>query len=239
MKVAFQAKDELFHFKLYQWLVDNQSSSILIEAETAFVLSFLQEKFASRDDACRDLLWRYLAKRGQGIAAARILEELATSTEFTLNLAERIERLSLALANAQSESRANVKSAEFIQDLEERLEVAKVQHELLENVLAQYGNVAEVSELNGTLFDISRLFNQYARPLKLWEGALLILNCSSYHDSLLLHQFWTNIIDQALDDKKRFDVLAQKIARLAKRLYPSPFAFPLSTLSAHSFYCSF
>lgn len=120
--------------------------------------------------------------------------------------------------------------SEYIQDLEERLEVSKLQHDLLENVLAQYGEVAEVAELNCTLYDISQLFNRFARPLKLWECALRILHCATYQDPLLVHQFWTNIIDKTLSGG-RFDLLSQKVAELARKLYPSPYAFPLSTNS--------
>lgn len=118
-----------------------------------------------------------------------------------------------------------------MQELEERLEVAKLQHQLLEAVLAQFGEVSEVADLNSTLYDVTRLFNQFARPLKLWECALLILHCASYQDPLLVHQFWTNVIEKALGgDGLRFDLLSQKVIDLAKRLYPSPCAFPLSIL---------
>lgn len=119
---------------------------------------------------------------------------------------------------------------EYVQDLEERLEVAKLQHQLRETILSQFGEVSEVADLNCTLYDVTLLFNQFARPLKLWECALLILHCASYQDPLLVHQFWTNIIEKALDGNTlRFDLLSQKITDLAKRLYPSPYAFPLST----------
>ncbi len=144
-----------------------------------------------------------------------------------LSLAERIERLSLALGNARSGLTATLDASDYIQDLEERLDVAKVQNEVLEEVIAMYGQVAEVPELNCTLYDVSQLFNRFARPLKLWEASLSILHCSSYQDPLLVHQMWTNIIDQSIG-RKNFDLLSQKIAEITKKLYPSPFAFPLN-----------
>lgn len=149
---------------------------------------------------------------------------------------ERIERLSLALGNAKSEVRWNsVETLEYVQDLEERLEVAKLQHQLLETILAQFGEVSEVNDLNCALYDVTQLFNHFARPLKLWECSLLILHCASYQDPLLVHQFWTSIIEKALDGSNlRFDLLSQKVIDLAKRLYPSPYAFPLSTTGISS-----
>lgn len=146
-----------------------------------------------------------------------------------MNLAERIERLSLALGNSRSEPSMTLEAADYVQDLEERLDVAKLQNEILEHVMTLEGDTADVTELNCTLFDVSELFNRFARPLGLWESALRIIHCSSYQDPLLVHQFWTKILEKAAAGK-RFDVLAQKLAELTKKLYPSPFAFPLSKL---------
>ncbi|PJF18270.1 Nuclear pore complex, Nup155 component [Paramicrosporidium saccamoebae] len=193
--------------------------------ETPYLLAYLESRFLDHSEACRDLLWKYLARHGRFIDAAKILDQLASSPEFKLNLPERIERLSLALGNARSEAGMTLEAAEYIQDLEERLDVAKLQNEVLEHVLSHFGQVAEVTELNCVLFDISQLFNRFTRPLKLYECSLRIIHSSSYQDPLLVHQFWSSILAQT---GKHFDSLSQKIAELAKKLYPSPFAFPLS-----------
>lgn len=147
-----------------------------------------------------------------------------------LILSERMERLSLALGNARSTTQHTLDVANYIQDLEERLDVAKVQMEILEQVLSQYGEVAEVEELNARLYDISTLFNQFTQPMKLWECSLRIVHCAAYQDHLLIHSLWKSILDKAVSGK-RFDILAQKVAELARRLYPSPYAFPLSNQS--------
>lgn len=144
----------------------------------------------------------------------------------SLNLAERIERLSLALGNARTQSGSSLEASEYVQELEERLDVAKLQNEILETVFAKYGDVAELSELNCTLYSVSQLFNRFAKPLKLWECSLCIIHCASYQDPLLVHQMWTKILEEAVSGK-RYDFLAQKFAELVRRLYPSPVAFPL------------
>lgn len=224
---------------MYDWLITEHLASLLMDIETPFVLPFLESKFRDRVELCHDLLWKYLARHGRFLEASKILDELASSPELYaqfltlsdpfshLNLPDRIERLSLALGNARSEIRMTLEAAEFVQELEERLDVAKLQNEVLEAVIAQYGDVSEVSELNCVLFDISQLFNRFTRPLKLYECSLMLIHCSSYQDQLLVHQLWTSILEKTVIGN-HFDALSQKIAELAKKLYPSPFAFPLN-----------
>lgn len=229
--------------KLYDWLVSEHLGSLLLDIETPFILPFLESKYAARDDLCKDLFWKYLARHGRFMDAAKILDSLASSPELyvsmgplmvcmltsrpsSLNLAERIERLSLALGNARTQAGASLEANEYTRDLEERLDVAKLQNEILEAVFAKYGEVSELLELNCTLYGVSQLFNRFAKSLKLWECSLRIIHCSSYQDPLLVHQIWTKIFEEAMAGKQ-FDVLAQKFAELVKKLYPSPFAFPV------------
>ena len=57
--------------------------------------------------------------------------------------------------------------------------------------------------------------------------SLRILHCAGYLDALLVHQLWQEIINREVS-RQRFSALAQKLAELARKLYPSPFAFPLN-----------
>lgn len=145
-----------------------------------------------------------------------------------LNLSERIERLSLALGNARAETSGG--QADYVQELEERLDVAKLQNEILEIVHSEYGEIAEVIELNATLYDVTQLYNRFTRPMNLYESSLAIIHLSSFSDSITVHQLWNRIIEKALGGSKRFDMVAQKFADLARKLYPSKYSFPLDFL---------
>lgn len=225
---VLNAKDELFHQRFYEWLISERLGHLLLGVETPYIVPFLQGKLASNDPLGREYLWKYLARHGHFVEAAKILDQLASSPESGLVLVERIERLSLAFANARSVSGGSLETSEYVRELKERLDVAKAQHDLQEAILAQYGQVAEVYELDSALFDVSELFNRFSRPLKLWECSLRLIHMSSYQDPLLVHQLWSSIIGKYFGSREAAGQLfPQKLAELAKLLYPSSFAFPL------------
>lgn len=150
-----------------------------------------------------------------------------------MDLDKRIEYLSLASSFAKSGTLATGQNEmEYIRDVNERLEVAQLQREILDSTLELYGEVAEVADLRGSLFNITELFNRFTLPLNLSECSLYVLNSAAYRDPLLTHRLWRDIVQRSVGggDKKDVDALSKKLASLVKRLYPSPYAFPLGKI---------
>ncbi len=79
---AIRSRDELFHTRLYDWLISQHLSSLILDLDTPFIVPFLEVKFSTCQDEFKDILWRYLARHGQFVQAARILDELAVSPEL-------------------------------------------------------------------------------------------------------------------------------------------------------------
>lgn len=82
LTMAVRSQDELFHLKLYEWLISEHFGSLLLDIETPFILPFLESKYATRDDACKDLFWKYLARHGRFMEAAKLLDSIASSPEL-------------------------------------------------------------------------------------------------------------------------------------------------------------
>lgn len=82
-------------------------------------------------------------------------------------------------------------------ELEEKMDVAKVQSQVLEAVSRlqttgiQGHNAATIAEaisrLNADLLDVTQLYEQFAEPLGLWECKLAILHCAGHYDAALVN----------------------------------------------------
>ncbi len=79
---AVKCTDEVFHLRLYDWFIDRQLSSMLLDLETPYIQRYLEMHFANRDENCKDLLWKYLAKHRHNMQAARVLDELSQSPDL-------------------------------------------------------------------------------------------------------------------------------------------------------------
>ena len=82
MSKAMQSRDELFHLRLYDWLVQERLSSVLLSLDTPYLRGYLEGKFAERVESHRDLLWKLHSKHGRFLDAARTLDTLACSPEL-------------------------------------------------------------------------------------------------------------------------------------------------------------
>ena len=82
MSAAISAKDEVFHARLYEWLVQERLGHLLLDYETPYLMQFLENKFKERNETCRDLLWKYLARQGKYMDAAHILDIMSRSPDL-------------------------------------------------------------------------------------------------------------------------------------------------------------
>ncbi|KAK7100912.1 nuclear pore complex protein Nup155-like [Littorina saxatilis] len=211
LRLALKSTDILFHSALYDWLFSTNRSDRLLEIGTPYLESYLQRRASQIDDKVRalDMLWKHYEKNNNFTAAARILSQLSQRHGSDLTLARRIEYLSRAIMCAKSATSVGgpTASGEFLHELEEKMEVARLQLQ----VYTALQRVAEVAAINiqvdirdaqvslqSDLLDITTLYEEFADRFDLWECKLAIVYCAGLFDSALIENLWQNIINKEL-----------------------------------------
>lgn len=255
LAVAGSATDELFHYRFYDWLVESCYTSTLLDLPAnEYLIKYLQATFVARSGPHRDLLWKWLAKGYRYNEAASVMSCIATSRGYPLDLGQRIEYLSLAIAHCKSETggtsvpKHHLLSADIsafniapieLAELEEQLVVANVQLEVLNDAInSRLVHDSAIAEINGGLglLSLSELFNQFSQPFRLFGSCLKIVHCSGLINEKLVSQLWHEVFAAHLGDNMEnmsnlaFSSLSSEISTLGRRLYPSPSAFPLAHL---------
>lgn len=129
----------------------------------------------------------------------------------------------------------------MLKNLEDKLEVARVQKLILDAVSTLVGTqhagaaaTDAVRALNYTLYDISQLYTDFTEPFELWECKLAILNCSHHNDPLLIESVWANILERELREDgtgaERLARLLFKVRSLAAEYGTAGCCFPLAFL---------
>ncbi|KIO34705.1 hypothetical protein M407DRAFT_16664 [Tulasnella calospora MUT 4182] len=236
LTIALRSQDFVFHAYLYDWVVSKDDGSELIEMASPFVEQYLTHQPLTRQKM--ELLWQFYVQQGRYMDAAKTLALMAESTDFGLKLEERVEYLSRAISNAKSTSmdgsRRHDSDAEFLSDLQDKLDVASVQLELLPRVYRAVPDASknpQVLDLASRLMTITELYSDYADPLGLDDMKLLILHTSEHNDIPLVTSIWRSILDQDKDHGDSFVIVGARVAELGRRFYPSEIAYPLELLS--------
>lgn len=253
LTLALQSGDELCHVALFDWLTDNKWDDKLLEVQSPHLENYLKRQTVQQVGqpelvAKYDLLWKFYEKAGQYIAAARVLSRLADAHSSAINLALRIEYLSRAIVcarAAETSSFGNAVQGQFLYELEEKMDVAKVQSQVLEAVSRLPTRDPDViSRLNSDLFDVTQLYEHFAEPLGLWECKLAILHCAGHNDAALVTNVWLSIINAEVkklsnvDSETKLATLGGKMKTLGRSYAQSEQFFPLEilvkTLETHS-----
>ena len=184
-------------------------------------------------------------QNGEVMNAARALWRLANCHSSAICLAQRIEYLSCSIVCARAaessfQSIQNAAQAQFLCQLEEEMEEAKLQSQVLDAVSQLPPHTTGVSEaisrLNADLLDVTQLYDEFAEPLDLWECKLAILDCADHSDAALVVNVWTDIILSELkklgraDSETKLMSLGNKIRTLARSYAASDQLFPLDFL---------
>ena len=255
LQLALQSGDELFHVAIFDWLTDKKWDDKLLEVQSPYLENYLKRLTGQPEGpdlvAKYDLLWKFYEKSKNFISAARVLSRLADAHSTVISLNHRIEYLSRSIVcarAAETTSFSNAAQGQFLYELEEKMDVAKVQCMILDTVahLPSHtkGLVDAVSRLNADLLDVTQLYEQFAEPLALWECKLAILHCAGHYDAALVVNVWLNIINDELkklnsaDTDTKIATLSNKIRALG-RLYASseqffPLDFLIKTLESYS-----
>ncbi|XP_036320971.1 nuclear pore complex protein Nup154 [Rhagoletis pomonella] len=239
VNLAIQIKDPLLHITLYQWLMAHDMISELLALPEPSLGEFLRRNVVNNPGNLNlvDLLWKYYEKNGRHAEAAHILDNLASTESECILLDQRIEYLARAVMCLRNDSSGfSIANGVLLKELEDKLEIARVQKCILDTFSAyiapDHRVLQAIEKLNFTLYDITQLYQQFADPFDLWECKLTILNCSHHNDPLLIETVWSQIINKAVVGKgttqERCTRLFTKIESLVKEFRESGHCFPLA-----------
>lgn len=135
-QVVDDSDDEIFQYNLYDWYLTQGWEDRLLNVQSSFVVSYLQDK-AVTNASHADLLWQYYSLSQRYFDAADVQLHLATS-DFPIPLEKRIEYLSKAKANASTSTPGVSRQGRqvLLHDISEQLDVANIQDDLLARLMA-------------------------------------------------------------------------------------------------------
>lgn len=223
--VINDSDDEVFHFDLYQWYIDQNWTDRILSIESPHVISFLQ-RLAAVDARHAELLCRFYTHRGRFFDAAQVQYDLAKSN-FDITIKDRITLLSRAKGNASVSTTgvSRQQQQQLNHEVTELLEIAHIQDDLLGRLTADKRfsktpeRLAEIDrELNGPVLNLSevrvlghhpiprvrghsreltsgKLFNSYADQAEYYDLCLLIYNAADYHNPRIIADTWRRLIN--------------------------------------------
>merc|ERR1719193_1046015 len=112
-----------------------------------------------------------------------------------------MEYLARAAMAAKSGGGGGVGEAEFLRELEEKIEVARLQLKILEalqNLPATNESKEAVGKLGADLIDISALYGDFADRFGLADCKLAIIQCAGHYDPKLVESIWIEIFESAM-----------------------------------------
>uniref|UniRef100_A0A8C2EBY7 Nuclear pore complex protein Nup155 n=1 Tax=Cyprinus carpio TaxID=7962 RepID=A0A8C2EBY7_CYPCA len=242
--LAQRSQDELFHIALYNWLIQADLSDTLLEVNSPYLEDHLMHMIKQDQSKVRnmDLLWRYYEKSRSFGKAAHVLARLADMHSTEISLKQRLEYISRAILSAKSSSCVSSLGAdgEFLHELEEKMEVVRIQVQIQETLRRQYSQHPSVqgaiTQLDSELMDITKLYGEFADHFRLSECKLAIIHCAGHSDPILVHSLWQEIIEKELSDSvamspaDRMRALSLKLVSLGKLYAGTPRYFPLDFL---------
>ncbi|KAK1345362.1 hypothetical protein QTO34_014073 [Cnephaeus nilssonii] len=241
LRLCQRSKDELFSIALYNWLIQADLADKLLQFTSPFLEPHLSRMAKVDQNKVRymDLLWRYYEKNRSFSNAARVLSKLADMHSTEISLQQRLEYIARAILSAKSSTAISSTAAdgEFLHEMEEKMEVARIQLQIQDTLQRQYSHHSSVqdaiSQLDSELMDITKLYGEFADPFKLAECKLAIIHCAGYSDPILVQTLWQDIIEKelnesvALSSSDRMHALSLKIVLLGKMYAGTPRFFPL------------
>ncbi|XP_042309327.1 nuclear pore complex protein Nup155 [Sceloporus undulatus] len=244
LKLSQRSTDELFSIALYGWLIQADLPDKLLQVNSPFLEPYLTRMAKVDQNKVRymDLLWRFFEKNRSFSNAARVLAKLADMHSTEISLQQRLEYIARAILSAKSSTAISPIAAdgEFLHELEEKMEVARIQFQIQEALHRQSSHHTSVqdaiSQLDSELMEISKLYGEFADPFKLSECKLAIIHCAGHSDPILVQTLWQEIIEKALSDSvtlsapDRMQALSLKMVTLGKIYAGTPRYFPLDFL---------
>lgn len=175
--------DVIMHVALYEWMVSKNMTSDLIKINQPSLETYLKRASKNEENnvPVMNLLWKYYESNGNHAAAAKILHNLACQIGYlytsyilyesiiiifnyssTVTLRERLTYLARAIMCMRSDKVGYAPClGVFLRDLEDKMEVAKVQEQILNAIINLEGSHPRAQEainaLNSGLYEISQV----------------------------------------------------------------------------------
>ncbi|XP_072272710.1 nuclear pore complex protein Nup155 [Pyxicephalus adspersus] len=244
LKLAQRSTDELFNIALFNWLIQADLTDKLLELNSPYLEPHLVRMAKLDQNKVRymDLQWRYYEKNRNFSSAARVVAKLADMPSTDISLKQRIEYLSRAILSAKSSTGVSSlpSDGEFLHELEEKMEVARIQLQIQDTLIRRYSEHPSVqdavAQLDSGLMDVTKLYGEFADPFKLSECKLAIIHCAGHSDPILVQNLWQEIIERELSDSiamgaaDRMQSLNLKLIALGRIYVGNPRYFPLEFL---------
>jgi len=215
-----ESKDPEFHEMVFAFLLANDEQRLL-KIHSSYLEDFL------RTNCVFELLYKYYVFHNKHSQAAQLMTVLAQNDD-SIPLSDRIRFLTRAVTSAkealgEKSIRApgsilgtHVHKGENIVELEEQLEVARLQQRILvalqselhvlhdkqdkfefegTDIRAEVIQMSEsVAELSVRLIPVSELYNDYASRYRLWKLCLVTLGICSHDDRDVISVLWRALI---------------------------------------------
>lgn len=234
---ALHSSCEILHTSVYTWMIERGFHGELVALAAPSL-----EAYLSRVNA-PELLWQFYERNKNHAGAAKILDSLASKPSSDVSLAQRVEYLARAVVCMRSDQAGYAPYLGiFLRELEDKLEVARIQQQILDTICSQQQVFDPMTvrdaklKLNSSLLDITQLYEEYAEPLQLLECKLAIIHCSGHQDAMLIQGIWTNIINNELKNaaasspEDKMAILMTKVKLLGQEYSGSPHCFPIDFL---------
>ncbi|XP_056146577.1 nuclear pore complex protein Nup155 [Lampris incognitus] len=242
--LAQRSQDELFHIALFNWLIQADLTDKLLQVNSPYLEEHLMHMIKKDQNKVRnmDLLWRYYEKSCNFGKAAHVLARLAEMRSTEISLKQRLGYISRAILSAKSSFSISGQGThgEFLHELGEKMEVARIQIQIQETLIERYpfhsSVMNAVSQLDSELMDITKLYGDFACGFNLSECKLAIIHCAGHSDPVLVRGLWQEIMEKELGDKvamspaDRMRALSLKLVSLGKIYIGTPRYFPLEFL---------
>ncbi|XP_037068842.1 nuclear pore complex protein Nup155-like [Pollicipes pollicipes] len=232
IEAVLASSDELLHVALYNWMMTSGMSDRLLQVKSRYIEPFLTRVSGAPTSVdTLDLLWKYYEMNSQHLATAKVLAKLAERDGSDVSLEQRIEYLAraiLCVKSSQMQVSAAASQGEFLHELEEKMEVARVQRMVLEAVR---GRAAESKALNAGLLDVTALYEMCSQ-LGLHRGQLAVVVCAGHRDPALVRALWTGLLRAELKaaGAAEAEAAAPAVVELARTYSGQPAYFPLETI---------
>ncbi|KAM5345253.1 hypothetical protein ACJ41O_011115 [Fusarium nematophilum] len=249
-EVVNGSDDEVFHFDLYEWYIQQGWTDRILAIDSPHVITFLQ-RLAGTNVEHADLLCRFYTNRSRFFDAAEVQAELANS-DFAIGIKDRIRLLSLAKANANVATTGVSRQQQQMlnHSVTELLEIAHIQDDLLERLRADDRidpeRKLEIQDaLKGKIQGLSELFNDYADQAGYYDLCLLIYHVADYRNHMTISGTWSNLIQQTHEEVMSrlensepgmpspplpYESVTSKIQNIAHRTSLDSFIFPIQDL---------
>ncbi|RNA00061.1 nuclear pore complex protein Nup155-like, partial [Brachionus plicatilis] len=243
IRYVVNSKDELAQVSLFNWMVSNGFEKKLVTLDSTFLEFYLIRQYEnqSKNRIYLDLLWRHYDYKKDYIKASKVLITLAEKESATsISLRERVEYLTQAIVALNSSQKSSVKDE--IAELNDRKDVALLQERIFEELGKIEPRTEAIQEamglLDSRLYDITKLFYEFAEKFELSQYKLAIFKMSRHEDPNFIEIFWKQIVANENDKLNRPDMkpsdlkheLAENIILIAKDYIDDEKYFPLNLL---------